>query len=76
VHAGRAVWSLEARRILTLRWHPVARITLDRATTLDQAALAFDPFRAGLGLQPVGVVHAIRRAAYAASRAGRARSAG
>lgn len=76
VHAGRAVWSLEARRTLTLRWHPVARITLDRVTTLDQAALAFDPFRAGLGLQPVGVVHAIRRAAYAASRAGRARSAG
>ena len=71
VHARRAAWTLEARETWTLRWHPIARVTLDRAVTIDQATLQFDPFRAGLGLQPVGVVHAIRRAAYAASRAGR-----
>ena len=73
VHAKRAVWSLEARATLTLRWHRIARVELDRPTTIDQSALAFDPFRDGLGLEPVGVVHAIRRAAYAASRAARPR---
>lgn len=72
VHAHRAVWQLEARVTLTLRWQPVARIALERPVTIDQAALAYDPFRDGLGLAPVGLVHAIRRAAYAASRAGRA----
>lgn len=72
VHAHRAIWRLEVRETWTLRWHPIAQISLDRPVTIDQAALAFDPFRAGLGLEPVGLVHAIRRAAYAASRAGRA----
>jgi hypothetical protein len=73
VHARRAVWTLEARATLTLRWHPIARVELERATTIDQDALAFEPFRDGLGLEPVGLVHAIRRAAYAASRAARPR---
>jgi hypothetical protein len=73
VHARRAAWSLEVRRTLTLRWHTVARVELERPTTIDQAALAFEPFRAGLGVEPVGLVHAIRRAAYAASRAARPR---
>jgi hypothetical protein len=73
VRARRAVWSLEARATFTLRWHPIARIELDRPTTIDQAALAFEPCRDGLGLAPVGLVHAIRRATYAASRAARPR---
>jgi len=55
----------------SLHWHPIARVDLDRQVTIDQAALQFDPFRAGLGLQLVGLVHAVRRAAYPASRAGR-----
>jgi hypothetical protein len=71
VRAQHAAWSLEVRKTWTLCWHPIARIDLDRHITIDQAVLQFDPFRAGLGLQPVGLVHAIRRAAYPASRAGR-----
>jgi hypothetical protein len=68
VDAGRAAWWLEARRTLTLGWHPVACITLEREAAIDQAALRFDPFRTGLGIAPVGLVHAIRRATYGASQ--------
>lgn len=71
VRRNEAGWRLEARRTLTLDWHPVATISLERETYLDQGALAFDPFRAGADLEPVGLVHAIRRAAYAASRQAR-----
>jgi hypothetical protein len=71
VAAHRAAWSLEVRETWTLRWYAVARIDLERPVAIDQAALQFDPFRAGLGLEPVGAVHAMRRATYAASRAGR-----
>ena len=73
VREGRAAWLLEARRTLTLRWIGVARVHLERPVDLDQAALAFDPFRTGRGVTPVGLVHAIRRAAYAGSQRGRPR---
>ena len=59
---------LEARPTLQRGWEPVVQITLERELDLDQAALRFDPFRTGAGIQPVGLVHAIRRAAYAASQ--------
>jgi hypothetical protein len=72
VRRDDAGWWVEARRTLTVGWHPVAVVRLEREVILDQAALAFDPFRAGADITPVGLVHAIRRAAYAASRAGRA----
>ncbi|HWO25183.1 MAG TPA: hypothetical protein VNO30_40870 [Kofleriaceae bacterium] len=74
VAAGRAAWWLEARPTLTLDWHPVARIELAAPAAVDVVdddALRFDPFRAGAGLVPVGFVHAIRRAAYAASQRAR-----
>ncbi|MBL0212801.1 MAG: hypothetical protein IPQ07_02845 [Myxococcales bacterium] len=71
VRRGEAGWWLDVRRPLGLGWHPVAVIHLEKETHVDQSALAFDPFRAGAELQPVGLVHAIRRAAYAASRRGR-----
>ncbi len=71
VAAGHAAWWLEARRTLTLTWHRVARITLTAPVAVDQAALKFDPFRAGAGLVPVGLIHAIRRAAYTASQRAR-----
>jgi hypothetical protein len=70
VQAGRASWWLEARRTLRLRWHPVARIDLEREVAIDQDALFFDPFRGTL--RPVGLVHAIRHATYAASQRTRA----
>jgi hypothetical protein len=69
VEAGRAAWSLQARRTLTLRWYTVARIQLTEPIDLDQARLAFDPCRGAL--RPVGLVHAIRRAVYTAGQAAR-----
>lgn len=72
VEAGRAAWWLQARRTLTVHWHPVARIDLDHELSLDQAQLAFDPFRGRL--RPVGLVHAIRRAVYSAGQASRPRT--
>jgi hypothetical protein len=71
VEVGRARWRLEARRTLTLAWHPLAHLVLERELAIDDAALRFDPFCAGLGIVPVGLVHAIRRAVYAASQAAR-----
>jgi len=71
VRANRAAWSLDVRKTWTLSWHPIAQIDLEQHVTIDQAVLQFDPFRAGLGVQPVGLVHAIRRAVYPASRSGR-----
>jgi hypothetical protein len=70
VQAGRASWWIEARRTLHLRWHRVARIDLEREVDVDQDALFFDPFRGTL--RPVGLVHAIRHATYAASQRTRA----
>ena len=71
VETGRCVWHLEARRTLTRDWHAVARITLDEVAVVDQEALHFDAFRTDGKLQPAGVVHAIRKAVYAASQAAR-----
>jgi hypothetical protein len=50
------------------RFVSVARLNLTGPLELDQEALRFDPFRAGRGLHPVGFVHALRRATYAASQ--------
>ena len=65
VRRGHAGWDLEARRVLSARWSPVARIALEREVVLDQRALSFEPVRDGARLSPVGAVHAIRRAASA-----------
>lgn len=73
VHDGQASWWLQARKTLTLRWHPVLRVQLDHEVDMDQEALAFDPFRGAL--VPVGVVHSIRRAVYSSSRHARPRLA-
>jgi hypothetical protein len=72
VRAGDAAWWLEARRTLTPHWYRVARISLERAAAVDDRALRFDPFRAGCGVMPVGFVHALRRATYAAGQRARA----
>ncbi len=71
VAAGHATWWLQARRTLTPRWHNVLRVQLDHVVDVDQEALAFDPFRGSLC--PVGLVHAIRRAVYAAGQSARPR---
>ena len=69
VHAGRAVFVLEVRRTLHRAWVPLARLSLTEISDLDQEALRLDPFRDGRGITPVGFVHALRRATYAASQA-------
>lgn len=71
VESGAARFGLEVRRTLRLGWHAIAEVRLVEAVELDQRALRFDPFQNGAGLEPVGTVHAIRRAAYGASQAGR-----
>jgi hypothetical protein len=72
---GGARFELEFRRLdvgpLFRHWQPVARLTLIGQFDADQAALRFSPFRAGAGIQPVGFVHALRLAAYAASQQAR-----
>lgn len=82
IRAGAAWFTLRARRTLTRRWEPLGDVELvelvadDAPGALDQERLRFDPFRAGAGLEPVGTVHAIRRAAYAASQRARPRHGG
>ena len=76
VRTGTAVFSLQARRTLRWKQHTIATITLVEPLAIDQAGLRFDPFASGAGFLPVGLVHAIRRAAYAASQRARAVTAG
>lgn len=70
--AGRAVFELELRRLdvspLARHWEPLARVKLVAPFDVDQSALRFSPFNDAAGLRPVGFVHAIRVAAYAASQ--------
>jgi hypothetical protein len=71
----RAVYELELRRssepLLSRRWEPVARVTLQEERDLDQQALRFSPFQDGAGIRPIGFVQALRVAAYAASQQAR-----
>jgi hypothetical protein len=53
-------------------WEPLADVTLREPADIDQEALGFDPFRAGLGIEPVGFVQGLRWAVYPASQLGRA----
>ena len=75
LEAGRATWTMEARRLappfFLRRWEPVARLTLQRRETIDQAALRFSPFFTARGLRPFGFVHGLRAATYAASQRAR-----
>ena len=63
---------LELRRLrsspLTRRWQSLAEVRLTEPAEIDQQALRFSPFRVSAGMQPIGFVHAIRVAAYAASQ--------
>jgi len=66
-----AGWVLELRQTWSPGYRPIARIMLDREVQVDQAALHFSAFNDGLGFQPRGFVHAIRKAVYPASQKGR-----
>lgn len=64
--------TLEARpNRLAARYLPLATLELFERVDLDQEALRFDPFQTGRGLRPVGLVHSMRVASYAASRRAR-----
>ncbi len=72
VAAGHAHFELEARAVEHgAPWTPVVTVRLVERTPVDDAALRFSPFREGRGVRPVGFVHALRRAAYAASQMAR-----
>jgi hypothetical protein len=75
VAAGEARFELAARPTLTRTWHPIAKIALLEPRELDQETLRFDPFQNGAGIVPVGLIHAIRKRAYAASQSARVRDA-
>lgn len=77
IEAGGVVWRLEARRVYRRRYEGVARVVIERmAPEVDEERLRFDPYRAGRGIVPSGLVHAIRPAAYAGSQRGRAEGMG
>lgn len=71
VESESAVLTLEFAQGILDDWHPFARVELREPVTLDQAKLRFSPFRNGLGIKPVGYVHALRHGAYAASQMAR-----
>jgi hypothetical protein len=72
VAAGEAIWQLEARRVFAPTYRPLATVTLESESDLDQSALRFSPFHDARGIIPRGLVHAMRKPAYAASQLGRA----
>lgn len=64
--------TLEARaHRLGARYRAIAEIELVELADIDQQRLHFDPFATGRGFVPVGFVHGLRVAAYAASRRAR-----
>jgi hypothetical protein len=65
------LFQLEAKALHERRYRPVALLELKEHIDDDQEEWRFDPFLAGRGLEPVGFVQNLRRAAYAASRRGR-----
>jgi hypothetical protein len=78
IRAASAVLFLEwspypgpLKKPISARFEPLLRIELTGLIELDQRALRFDPFRSGRGVQPVGFVHAMRRASYWTSQRAR-----
>jgi hypothetical protein len=70
---GQAVFAIEARSpdASDDAWTPVAHLTVTSRCKAPAHDVGFSPAHAGRGLQPVGVVNALREVAYEASRAGR-----
>jgi hypothetical protein len=64
-----APYSGPLRRPAAELFAPLVRLKLTAQLELDQEALRFHPFRAGRGIEPVGFVHAMRRATYLTSQA-------
>jgi hypothetical protein len=64
-----AAYSGPLRRPAADLFTPLVRLTLTARLELDQEALRFHPFRSGRGIEPVGFIHAMRRATYLTSQA-------
>lgn len=58
-------------RPIDAHFAPLLRIELRAFADLDQRRLRFDPFRSARGVEPVGFVHNLRRAAYWTSQRAR-----
>lgn len=72
VAQGSASFTLEAReRGLRRRRHPLARITLRERIEGGGADMRFNPFYAGLGIEPAGFFQGVRSVVYPASQLGR-----
>lgn len=72
IAAGTAVFRIEMKQVkFRAKWKEVASVEIRELALVDQDKLAFNPFHAGRGIVPVGPVHMIRAAAYAASVVGR-----
>lgn len=68
VERGEARLALFLHRSPSQPWQRLVELDLVEQLRLDQNALRFDPFLTGRGLEPTGFIHALRRAAYPASR--------
>jgi hypothetical protein len=67
VAVGDARLVLEIRRRGHARWSPVVAIDVGERLELDDRELRFVPYLNARGIRPVGFVHAMRGATYAAS---------
>ncbi|APR81447.1 Hypothetical protein A7982_06796 [Minicystis rosea] len=77
VRDGRAILALEVReRRPGSAYRPLARITLREPIAGGGEDLRFDPIHAGVGIEPIGVLQAIRTVVYPASQLGRALARG
>ncbi len=70
--SGTAVFRIEMKQSkLRARWKEIASVEIREPALVDQQKLAFNPFRSGRGIVPVGPTQMIRAGAYAASALGR-----
>ena len=72
IAAGTAVFRIEMKKAIPgSKWKEIASVELREPAQIDQNDIAFNPFRAGRGIVPTGLVQMIRAATYPASVLGR-----
>lgn len=71
VRSTGAVFTLQAK-LDGVPYRDVATVRLIQQVELDQRQLRFNPFRSGRGIEPTGLVHMLRKGAYAGSQKTRA----
>jgi len=69
IASGTAVLRLEIKaQKIGAKWREVALIEIREKASVDQELLAFNPFRSGRGIVPIGGIHMARAATYKASQ--------